>query len=216
MLDTLQGWADHLTSLAAPVVRETPVARQVPEHEAAAWIGGFRDERGHRRVIDRPLLAWVLGLPEEAVRGGRSAQRGDVRLWECLATGDHSLPEIGPAGGPLFPDLMREGIELWTEAELAGTHALWNLAQRSGLRDLSHRVDAALTWLIRELQPDNATNHPWAIQAFIERGARGEDHDARLYAETLLHNAIIELGRPERFSAVILWDAAAGLREIGR
>jgi hypothetical protein len=39
--------------------------------------------------------------------------------------------------------------------------------------------------------------------------------DARLYAETMLHNTIVHQGRPDRFSALILWDAADALADNG-
>ena len=38
-------------------------------------------------------------------------------------------------------------------------------------------------------------------------------HEATLHAETLVHNSIVNLGRPDRFSACLLLDAARVLDE---
>ena len=125
--------------------------------------------------------------------------------------------------GPLCPGLHGQGIESWTEAELASLHALWWLWRvsptRAGREALATRGRSHRDWLIEEIQPDNATNRPWALGAFIAWGCEGnmegEGGDGELlahhYAQTLLHNCQVQQGRPDRFSTVLLLDAIVGL-----
>lgn len=65
--------------------------------------------------------------------------------------------------------------------------------------------------MVGELQPDNATNHPWAIHVFAAIAADENNAHADLYAQSLLHNALIDGGEPDTFSALILLDAAHAL-----
>jgi hypothetical protein len=67
-------------------------------------------------------------------------------------------------------------------------------------------MDAA-EYLIAEVQPDNATNHPFALAAFLALAHAG-NFEAMLYAQTLLHNCQVQLGRPDAFSAALLLHAA--------
>jgi hypothetical protein len=108
--------------------------------------------------------------------------------------------------GPLFEQGLFGAIEVWTECELSALQALWWLGRRQ--RTLHDRMRSAALWHIENTQPDNATNRPWAIPVFLDIAIRERSHDARLYAETLLHNAIAANGVVEPFSAAILLDAA--------
>lgn len=67
---------------------------------------------------------------------------------------------------------------------------------------------AAAAAYMEQIQPDNATNHPWAIHVFLVHALRTGTDDGRMYAETMLHNCMVGSGRPDRLSAVILLDAA--------
>lgn len=143
----------------------------------------------------------------------------DDRLW--WAVHDPSVPLEGfRAGyGPLDPGFMHAGIETWTQTELAAVHALFRLGlDRCEPRLIARALDAA-AWHVAELQPDNATNHPWAAHVFValavRRGEGGGAEEALLHAQTLLHNCQVYLGRPDRFSACVLWEAAAQLERYG-
>jgi hypothetical protein len=72
---------------------------------------------------------------------------------------------------------------------------------------LRQRIERAMRWHLEHTQPDNATNRPWALHAFLLEGSP----EGRAYAGTLLHNAIAMGGTPEPLSAWILMDAAAEL-----
>lgn len=180
---------------------ESPLdATKVPAFEE------FRDEAGHRREIDRYVLAHLVGVtpPSPPAAAGT-----DVSLWARVASGskDFFWTEIDTKR----PWLVRERddltIETWTQAELCCLHALSHAGPT-----LKPRADTAADWMLEHLQPDNATNHPWAIHVFVRRAAEIGSAEHLLYAESLLHNAVISLGRADRFSALILLDAGRWLQ----
>ena len=170
-------------------------------------LATFRDSAGHRRRTDPYLLAHAFKLDPSLVRVDEAAisQEPWLDMWATLLdpSRDASISRAG--SGPLFPHLHSRAIEVWTEGELAGVHALWWLALRDPT--LAARARSAATWLIAELQPDNATQRPWAIHAFVQLAAEG-DVEADMYAQTLLLNAMAGRDKPDTFSAAILLDCA--------
>lgn len=212
-------WADRLERLASTALSGSPLLSPAGPEGALAFLESFEDEKGHRRAVDRPMLARLLeiSLPKP------QACTPDVALWWSLLHPDPGLlGSIRQTQGPLLPGTPRDlfdpdatwdAIEVWTEAELCALQALWHAAWED--RSLEDRVDSAIAWLMENVQPDNATNHPWAAPVFIDRWIRRSDQNCRMYAGTLLHNAQVGLGRPDRFSAVILLDGARGLRLRG-
>lgn len=169
----------------------------------------FRDEAGHRRSIDSYLLAHLAVAPHLAPQPPADAGP-DIRWWSRVAS-PQSRFGFEDAASPT-PWLVRERdsltIETWTQSELCCLHALSHAGESA-----RPRVNAAADWMIENLQPDNATNHPWAIHVFLRRAAEIASGEHRLYAEALLHNAIISLGRADRFSALILLDAGRWLSQ---
>ncbi|MCL4742177.1 MAG: hypothetical protein KJZ54_08235 [Phycisphaerales bacterium] len=207
----LAALAADLRRLAAAVVPDLDSA--APESDRARAIADFRDELGHRRATDAPLLARLLGVRLGAAPDGLHP---DAAIWWALH--DRSLDPallIEPADGPLVPSLRRLGMEVWSEGELAALHALSWHATRSEGCDLSARVESAARWHLAELQPDNATNRPWAVHVFADLANRTGDANARAHVGTLVHNSIVSLGRPDRLSAAILLDAADWLEHRG-
>ena len=148
--------------------------------------------------------------PPAALRPARPGVASlDLRLWACAAQPAEPLPEgiLGPTGGPLRPWPTDGTVEVWTEVELSSLHALWRLARQRKAPSLRERARSAMRWHLEHTQPDNATNRPWALHAFLQEGsAEGE-----AYAGTLLHNALAHGGKPEPLSAWILMDASAEL-----
>lgn len=203
----LARWAVVARHAALETLVGTPVVDDAPESVRAAFASAFRDEFGDRRTIDAPILAWVMGLPHEP--SPSPAARADESLWALLASGSTGpLPALETSGAFFAQNDL--ALEAWTEAQLACLHALWNLAHArrdDALRDLA--IDGA-RWLIREIQPDNATNHAWALHVFAHLAAQG-DPEADLYAQTLLHNCRVTLGRPDVVSALLLLDASRQL-----
>ncbi|MEQ9095411.1 MAG: hypothetical protein RIE32_04030 [Phycisphaerales bacterium] len=180
-----------------------------PEPLAGIDPGNFADESGHRRKVDRPLLAWLTNGPCEPISGGGL----DVELWYALATGGEvpgSFSDAGPLQDAQAPERGEVAIEVWTERELAAIQALWTLGGRRGEPTLTQRAEAAARWCVAELQPDNATAHPWGVNAFVSLAVQG-DSEADLYAQGLVHNAQVATGRPGRFARLIL---LASLRSL--
>jgi hypothetical protein len=233
-MDQRREWIERLRRAAGPALRGTPVestlrsagpvdavladARTAPNKtspsDAIAFIETFRDEAGNRRAVDRPLLMTLLGLRSMHERGVVSP---DVDLWWHLAEGRAwtGAPWLAEQG-PLVRVSVDDSIEEWTERQLCVLHALRSIASRDGDAALRERCADAARWCISEIQPDNATHHPWAIHVFVELWLDHDQVEARLYAETMLHNCLVGQGRAERFSACILAHAAGELSRLSR
>lgn len=137
----------------------------------------------------------------EALHGSDVPQRVDaLREAEALLR--------GAATGPLLPPDGFDSLEVWTECELSALHALWRLARISPHPARAARLQALIAWHLEYTQPDNATNRPWALHAFVRQGSP----EAHLYAETLLHNVSASEARHEPLTRWILRDSARELR----
>lgn len=211
---SLDSWITLLRSTAKPAVpTEFLQHRQNASHAAHAWITTFSDDAGHRRDADTPFLAHTLAI---APLGSPPPRASELSLaWWSLSqpAAFESLRFDLADHGPLFPGLRETGIETWTETELGAIHALLWHATHQHNTQLKDRAFRAAHWMLDNLQPDNATNHPWAIHLFVTmsldpRRDEPESAAADLYAQSLLHNAVVHTGTPDRFSALILWDAA--------
>lgn len=170
------------------------------------------DELGHRRLVDGPFLAWRRreAAPASSVTPGEGL---DIEIWNALRSGSPSADLVGRLVGaqspaPLTPETDGATIEVWTERELAALHGAWRLARRLGREDLAQRCLLAADWHVERLQPDNATNRPWALHVFVIGAAQRISAEHELYAQMLLHNCQIMFGRPDRISAHILLDSA--------
>lgn len=173
-------------------------------------LESFHDRAGQRNVADRALLARLKGIAWQPSE--RECRAPDAELWRrVLQPSKDAMIEFSDSGGPLWPELVNEGIEAWTLAELRGLHALWWLS--NAWPNLRARALSAAEWQVVELQPDNSTNRPWAIHVFVVLAQEQPDSGAELHAQTLLHNALMTGGgTPEIVSAAILLDAAAALQ----
>lgn len=171
---------------------------------AGLATGDASDVPGARELTPVLRLA-VQGITKTAP----DAVHGDVGLWWAVI--DHSIDVNDlldtDTGGPLFRVDRFKAIEVWTESELSGLHALESVAGRRGDSRLHEVVARARDWHLENTQPDNATNRPWALHVFLKAGTS----ESRLYAETLLHNCMAIQGEPDPFSALILEHAATRL-----
>lgn len=201
-------WADRLEALALTGLAGTPLAGD-KTIDRAAFMDGFRDEWGHHRAVDRPLLASLLGIDPGPSPTDASP---DVLLWWALHDQSIDPADLVELHGELIARDEETGLEVWTESELAALHALWNLAILRDRSDWTERCFEAASVHLDRLQPDNATNHPWAVHVFMGLADRGSS-EAMLYWQGLVSGAQIGLGRPDRFSACLLLDAA---RRIGK
>lgn len=109
--------------------------------------------------------------------------------------------------GPLLALGERDTIETWTEGELCTLHAATRLLPIDAW--WLARATAAVQWHLEWTQPDNATNRPWAIHAFLALGGI----EGRLYAETMLHNA--QAGGAQG-DPLVRWALADAARWLGR
>lgn len=172
-------------------------------------VGGFSDERGNTRPVDALLLA-AMG-PPEPTPPTYLGDMPDVRLWSAVLRHEEPVePWLTPDSqpGPLLTHRPGTSLEVFTEAELCGLHALWSLARLRSRTDWTRRCLDVAAWHIRELQPDNATNMPWGIHVFVLLGLRRSEPLAMIEAESRLHNAKVSGGAPDRRSACILMHAS--------
>lgn len=219
--DPASVWRRRLLSVGTPVVAGVDFRAE------------FRDDAGHRREVDRAFLAWCErggpGVDKSACDGVGAGGAVEVALWAALATGAEAR-EVESAlqiarshertawdSGALLPQ-GRTALEVWTETDLCCLHALWWLARLHQREDWAVLVDDAAGWHLENVQPDNATTHPWGLHLFALRdiragcgGGGGGDGAARLHAEMMLHNCQVSLGRADRLSALILVDAARAI-----
>lgn len=179
-------WVTHLRGIASPVAKQAPLS---PDHES--------------------LKPFTLAVCSEA-KGSRQAPANmphdDVGLWWAVVDPDVNLALLigEPCYGPLWPQDAYKTIEVWTESELSSLHALWRLARIKNSDSLKKRVVELRQWHLQHIQPDNATNRPWALHVFLLAGSDEEKH----YAETLLHNCMVTNAKPDPLSAWILLDSA--------
>ncbi|MEQ8317345.1 MAG: hypothetical protein RIE77_07135 [Phycisphaerales bacterium] len=199
------------TTPSQPLDRWTARLRAIvgPEPPSGVVAGEFADESGHRRAVDAPLIAWLTENTTRPTKG----QGLDVDLWHALAN-DSDLAATFSPDGPLqdadAPGRGEVAIEVWTERELSAIQALWTIGVQRDEPRLVQRAEAAAAWCVQELQPDNATAHPWGVNAFASLAASG-DIEADLYAQALVHNAQVATGRVGRFAKLVL---LASLRSL--
>lgn len=190
---------------------------------AAPAPGDVGDELGHRRDLQPVFFAWrrarLTGQPALARDPGPTAGL-DVRLWAALTdttidvdgllADAASAPRGAADRGALLAQGLYRTIEVWTETELASLHALSRLGQIRSRADWTARALSIACWHVEHLQPDNATNRPWAVHLFAMLAVCG-DPDAGAYAQTLVHNCHVARGKPDALSAHIIADAADAL-----
>lgn len=199
----LKAWAGHLRLVAADSVE--PEIHRITVRSA---------ERRPRDVL-LPLQAHVLG---EVLTSpvGAYARRDDAALWWGLI--DHTsagqdiiasmLQEIAVSSkGPIIEQDDYLALEVWTETELASLQAMWHHAAKAPSRAIRSRLSRAVDWHLENTQPDNATNRPWGIVAFLTHGSA----EGVQLAQTVLNNCRVANARPDVMSAWILLDAANAL-----
>lgn len=208
-------WKSHIGSLIKQPLLDIPF--DAPNEQKRSYINIFEDEYGNRRSTDRPFLAHLFGviLPQP-----KEIHALDEQLWWMIQSDNHTnsfdLDKIEALIAPndaLVHNSDSLAIEYRTMVELCALHALWIIATRMNSAQLIERAFNAAAWHTRELQPDNAINRPWSTQVFIALSQQTNDtelsHLAHLHAQTLIHNTSINMGVPDKLSALVLKDIAA-------
>lgn len=223
-------WAATLRATSARTLGSAPV---VPAP------GTLRDERASTLAIDWVFFAAIGGGPLALRTADQAASPAsnaaptldslgpDERLWAACAGAITNIDALlAPTGEPraaprdpvpLFAQAGRfeAAIEVYTERLLCATHALNRLARTHERPDWHARATLCARWLLEHLQPDNATNYPWAVHVMVELALTSDSAvpdstraAADMYAQSLLHNCQVMYGKPDARSAWILWDAA--------
>jgi hypothetical protein len=173
---------------------------------------GFADELGTTRPVDALLIRAVAGLGPPA--GAAPMPTPDTRLWMAAIGGPAADDALAAErDGPLLQLPPRTPIEVMTESEVCALHALWTIGRRLRRPEVQDRCLRAAAWHVRELQPDNATNLPWATHVFVVLGLNTGCAEALVDAETRVHNALAGggRGRPDLRSALIMLHASMEL-----
>lgn len=203
--------SDRLERVARRVLDERLLAGE------ADALAEFRDRRGNRLPVDAPLLAHAVSRTWRAEADARSP---DLRMW--AAAHDEHVPIDVELDVRSRGELVRRpddlAIEVWTELELCTLHAAWHAGFRRTSPAVLGRCIRAAVWHIEHIQPDNATNHPWATHVFLIAGQLlgGDSRAWELsnHAHMMIHTCQVQDGQPDKRSAVILLDSALAIRRF--
>jgi len=170
-------WGRRIEAMARPVVDAVNVDQEI--------------EREVRRPysIAGPLLLHC------AKRGGHAPamvrenprKNPDLALWWSHVDPSYGVPDVIDidATGSLFDQGGFTALEVWTETELSGLHALSHVHRigRHATDKIQVRMRRAVEFHLENTQPDNATNHPWAIHVFVEYGTPESRPRALMHAD---------------------------------
>ena len=190
-------WVRLLESAAPPCASAVPdpaLLGDPQRPECRIW--SLVSEAGAAGSAGGSAIESVAGSATESSAGSVPAPAIDAQL--------RAMVQAVP--GPLLAHGNRDTIETWTEGELCSIHALMRIASHD--RWWRDRLRSAVDWHLEWTQPDNATNRPWGIHAFLALGGL----EGRMYAETMLHNAQAGGAQQDPLVAWALGDAARWLR----
>ncbi len=152
-----------------------------------------------------PLVLWqALGLAQQATLLSRDI---DLEMTDSLVAAIVANPA---EDGALHRMSSDESLDGWTYGELAGLHGLARLALLRRNQSWAKRVEEIALFHLENTQPDNATNQPWALFAFLWSG---KTHS---FADQQLHDATTHAGGSiTPLAGMLLADAADCLAEFG-
>ena len=152
-----------------------------------------------------PLVLWqALGLAEQATLLSRDV---DLEMTDSLVAVIVANPALN---GALHGTSPEESLDSWTYSELVGLHALARLALLRRHKTWAKRVEEIAMYHLENTQPDNATNQPWGLFAFLWSAK------TRSFAEQQMHDATAHSGGAvSPLAAMLLADAADCLAEFG-
>ncbi|MGN6726274.1 MAG: hypothetical protein ACTHLZ_10175 [Tepidisphaeraceae bacterium] len=210
-LSQLSRWAQLLKQHAGDAVVETQAVGPSPRASLIRALHRVRAVRGGNIPHHEPAqLAEPTMLPAPASLGSAAA----VGVWEMYSkfiAGDQSAAAwLTEAVEALCPTALIAGPgdnpEPGWQSEMVILHALHAFALIQRDPALIQKTLRCTQFHLEEIQPDHATNEPWAIHAYASHP------DGAVTAETLLHAALMHhggtLSEPAR---LIAHDAAAAL-----
>lgn len=223
----------ELTRGEAGRFRDEAGSRRAVDEPFMLWRAGVMAEHAPASARDEVRLWWALldsnvEVDELLIAGGREVVSGTEADGMNAAPMAKSLHggEGVPGDIERHPPLLAwsaGSVEVFTQTQLCAMHALWHLAAARGRADWRRMCLNAAAWFVEHIQPDNATNHPWGIHVFVmlsaERRGAGDPMsiglagEADLYAQAMLHNCQVGMGRADSFSAHVLADAAKALAQ---
>ena len=181
--EALRAWCDALEAeLTATAWPEGPMPAAHGElAAAAAWAALALHAAGRLFVRD----AWTDLAADTFGRAARKQSAGGALL--MAAASDNPEP-------------------VWFH-ELVLLHAMASYAVQAEERGVAAAVKRATDYHLRETQPDHATNHPWALFAFLWNPA------TRSLADSLLHSTRVnDPAGVDGLSLMLLADALYCLR----
>jgi hypothetical protein len=118
MASGLDLWKRRLEFVAEPAIANTPLSG-TDRAGCAAFVDGFRDEMGHCRTVDRPLLSRLLGMHPGPTPVGLDPD--DLLWWALHDPGIDPWAAITGDSDSLVERGDEIGLEVWTETEMCGT-----------------------------------------------------------------------------------------------
>ena len=197
--EKIDRWAEilrHSAVALTPIDHADPQARlSIAAGKHRVWIVACLNaidahRTGTKIAYDAPLRQFVFPAP--ASMGAKVAESVWQAYLQYVLGSVESAEWLGEAVRSLNPTALTAGIddnpEPWWANELLILHALQSFVTLSGSIELQASLDRCVDFHLAEIQPDHATNEPWAIHAF----AGHESGDTS--AGALLHAAMVQGG----------------------
>ena len=153
-----------------------------------------------------PPLDWPQPAAEAFV-AVMAVQTAYVQFVAGRRVGEEYLDRVidGLAPTALRPT-VNDNPEPWWASEMQILHALRSYNLLSGGAARAGKIARCTAFHLAEIQPDHATNEPWAVHAY------GLHPDGNVTAETLLHAAYVQGGGTlTKPAALIVADALFAL-----
>lgn len=146
----------HLTAWQRHIKEPLPAGA----HELASRMKARLDDADADIEIDVAL--WELLCLYQM-----SMMTADEPLWKDVTGRLETLLATQGEDGSLHMQDPNDSLDAWTYRELVGLHAIYNLAQLMEDEKLKKRCDEIARYHLDNTQPDNTTNQPWGIAAFL-------------------------------------------------
>ena len=177
--------------------------------DRAVTLAALEEVVDINRSVDVPDLI-LPELPAPAPHGSETAMLVWLTLSQAVRGEAPAKAALRKAIDQLAPTALRATIddnpEPWWQQEMMILHALHSFALRQRDFKLIEKTLTATAFHLAEIQPDHATNEPWAINAYATHA------DGTVTAETLLHAAYMNGGGVlSEVSRWIISDAIAAL-----